>query len=99
MRSTVLTALLLVAGGTISHAQFTILPQVGFEQSRTSINYNAISASRVEGNLAASLKMDYSFKSGHGAYISLGTSPAPMSFAFDNAGELMKNYEAAKGNL
>jgi hypothetical protein len=99
MKSTVLTGLLCLATGATLHAQFSFLPQVGFEQSRTTLNYNSLSASGVEGNLRASLKMDYRLKGGHGPYVNLGTSPAPVNFAFDNAGQLMKGIQQAENHL
>src|SRR5215204_5246128 len=98
MKLTVLTGILLFAG-SIAHAQLSFLPQVGFEQSRANLNYNSLSTSNVEGNLKASLKMDYRFKGGHGPFINLGTSPAPAIFAFNNTGDLVKGFEAAENNL
>ena len=99
MKSTVLTVCLLVLAGAVCHAQLSFLPQVGFEQSRTSINYNELSTSGVSGNFRANLKADYRLKGGHGPYVSVGTSPAPMNFNFSSTGDLMQNYQSAKGNL
>jgi hypothetical protein len=98
MKSTVLTGALLLAG-TIVHAQLSFLPQVGFEQSRTTLNYNSLAASGANGNLRAGLKMDYRLKGGHGPYLNVGTSPAPINFAFDNTGQLVKGMQQAKNNL
>ena len=99
MKSTVLTCLLCIAAGGVLHAQLSFLPQIGFEQARTTLNYNSLSTSGAEGNLRASLKMDYRFKGGHGPYVNLGTSPAPIHFSFDNSGQLVKGLGAAKSNL
>ena len=99
MKSTVLTVCLFLIAGTVCHAQLSFLPQVGFEQSRTCINYNELSTSGVSGNFRANLKADYRLKGGHGPYVSLGTSPAPMNFAFSNTGSLMENYQSVKNNL
>jgi hypothetical protein len=99
MKSTVLTGVLLLATGVAAHAQLSFLPQVGFERSQTCLDYNSLSASGIEGNLKANLRVDYRFKSGHGPYVGFGTAPAPASFHFDNAGTLMKGVQSAKNNL
>ncbi len=81
-------------------AQFSLLPYAGFEQSRNRVtNTNGLSASDISRNLRAGLKMDYRLKGGHGPFISLGTSPAPVSFRFNNLGSVASSYEAAKGAL
>jgi hypothetical protein len=98
MKIIVLTGTLLLAGAT-SHAQLSFLPQVGFEQSRTTLNYNSLSTSGANGNLRAALKMDYRLKGGHGPYVNLGTSAAPIKFWFDNTGQLVKGMQQAKDNL
>lgn len=100
MKSTVLTGLLFLLTAAIAHAQLSFLPQIGFEQSRTALNYgDAGSTAGIDGNLKGSLKVGYQFKGGHTPFINLGTSPAPMNFVFDNAGSLVNSYQAAKNNL
>lgn len=100
MKSTVLTGLLFFLTATFTNAQLSLLPQIGFEQSRTTLNYgDAFSTSGVTGNFKAGLKMDYRFKGGHSPFINLGTSPAPTHFVFSDAGSLIKNYQATKNNL
>ncbi|HVF81442.1 MAG TPA: hypothetical protein VM884_05895, partial [Flavisolibacter sp.] len=100
MKSTVLTGLLFLSTGVITNAQLSFLPQVGLEQSRAALNYgNGLSALNTNGNLKAALKVDYRLKGGHAPFINLGTSPAPISFAFDNAGSLLQSYQSAKSNL
>ncbi|WP_121353073.1 hypothetical protein [Flavisolibacter nicotianae] len=90
----------LLLGGTAMRAQFSLLPYAGFEQSRNRVtNTNGLSASDISRNLRAGLKMDYRLKGGHGPFISLGTSPAPVSFRFNNLGSVASSYEAAKGAL
>ncbi len=80
-------------------AQFSLLPQVGFEQSRTTLGYSSFSQSDITSNLRASLKADFRFKGGHGPFINLGTSPAPVGFAFNNDGSLNKAWKQAQSNL
>lgn len=99
MKSTVLTAALLLLTAAVTHAQLSFLPQLGFEKGTTCLNYNELSASSMQTAFRANLKTDYRFKGGHGPYVSLGTSPAPMSFSFTNAGALTEGYNAVKNNL
>lgn len=78
---------------TALRAQFSLLPYAGFERSRTTLHYSDLSSASVNGNLKAGLKMDYRLKGGHGPFINLTTSPAPVSFAFDNAGSLLNSFQ------
>lgn len=99
MKPTLLLGCLLLAGSAV-HAQFSLLPYAGIEQSCNRVsNTNGLSASEVGGNLRAGLKMDYRLKGGHGTFLTLGTSPAPVSFHFSNAGSPANSYEAVKGAL
>lgn len=100
MKSTVLTGLVFLLAGVTAYAQLSFLPQIGFEQSRTTLNYgDALSTSGVQGNLKASLKMDYRLKGGHSPFVSVGTSPAPMNFSFADNGSLLNSYQSVKNNL
>jgi hypothetical protein len=99
MKPAVLTSILLLATGVATHAQLSFLPQVGFEQNRSTINYNHLSASGVDGNFRANLKMDYRFKGGHGPYAGIGTSAAPVTYVFNNAGVLQENLDGSDNNL
>ncbi len=99
MKSTVLTSLLFLLIGTVANAQLSFLPQVGFEQSRTTFNYGESSISGMQGNLKAGLKMDYRLKGGHSPFINLTTSPAPVNFVFSDGNSLANSYQSAKGNL
>jgi hypothetical protein len=99
MKSTVLTAVVFLLAGTVMNAQLSFLPQVGFEQSRTTVNYNALSTSGLQGNFKAGLKIDYRFKGGHSPFVNVATSPAPMNFSFSESGSLLDNMQQAKANL
>src|SRR5436853_637017 len=99
MKPLLLLGCVLLAG-TAVHAQFSLLPYAGFEQSRNTVtNTNGLAAASVNGNLKAGLKMNYQLKGGHSPFINLATSPAPVTFQFDKNGSLASNYEAVKGNL
>ena len=100
MKPALLTSFLLFIAAASLHAQLSFLPQAGFEQSRTNLMYgNGLSASDMSSNFKAALKIDYRLKGGHSPFINITTSPAPMSFAFNNLGTLENNYQAAKANL
>lgn len=90
MKPTLHALVLVLFAGTASHAQFSLTPQAGFEQSRTALNYgNGLSAADINGNIKAGLKLDYRFKTGHTPFVNLTTSPAPVNFIFDNVGSLV----------
>ncbi|HEV7332063.1 MAG TPA: hypothetical protein VGN63_13590 [Flavisolibacter sp.] len=99
MKPTLLIGCALLAG-TAVHAQFSLLPYAGFEQSNNSLRYGSgYSASDVNGNLKAGLRADYRLKGGHSPFFNLTTSPAPVSFRFDRAGSLLNAADAVRGNL
>ncbi len=99
MKPTLLLGCALLAG-TALHAQFSLLPYAGFEQSRNLLRYgNGFSASDINGNVKAGLRADYRLKGGHSPFVNLTTSPAPVNFSFNKAGSLANNYETVKNNL
>jgi hypothetical protein len=98
MKPTLPLAFLLLAGTTL-HAQFSLLPYAGFEQSRNSLRYsNGLVACDMNGNLKAGLRMDYRLKGGHSPFINVTTNPAPLRFSFDRVGALLDNVAATRGN-
>ena len=98
MKPTLLLGSLLLAGTTL-HAQFSLLPYAGFEQSHNTLSYgNGLSAADVNGNLKAGLRMDYRLKGGHSPFVNITTNPAPVSFSFNKAGSLADNVAAVRGN-
>ncbi|MBB1283445.1 hypothetical protein HRH25_03590 [Flavisolibacter sp. BT320] len=99
MKPTLLIGCVLLAG-TAAHAQFSLLPYAGFEQSNNSLRYGSgYSATAVNGNLKAGLRADYRLKGGHSPFVNITTSPAPVSFRFDRAGTLLNAANAVRGNL
>ena len=99
MKPTLLTAFSLLAASSV-YAQFSLQPQFGFEQSRTALTYGSgPAASNSSGNLKAGLKIDYRLKGGHSPFINLTTTPAPVSFAFDNAGTLVNSFQSSTPKL
>lgn len=82
---------------TSLRAQFSLLPYAGLEQSRTAMNYGDASSLSVNGNLKAGVRFNYQLKGGHSPFINLTTNPAPVHFAFDNAGSLLNTFR--EGNV
>ncbi|MDQ6608565.1 MAG: hypothetical protein M3Y85_01955, partial [Bacteroidota bacterium] len=99
MKSTVLTGILLLLIGAVAHAQLSFLPQIGFEQSHTTLNYGDAFSSGIHDNLKAGLKLDYRFKGGHSPFINLTTSPQPVGFVFNDAAYINNNYQSIKSGL
>lgn len=94
MKPLLLIAFSLLAATTLN-AQFSLIPQLGIEQSKTSLNYGSgATAAVVNGNLKAALKMDYNIK-GHTPFINLTTAPAPVNFVFDNSGALINSFQSS----
>lgn len=102
MKPAALSGLLLLFLAATAQAQFSLLPQVGFDRSKSSVSVNDqayFSPAGVKGNLKANLRLNYRFKAGHGPYISVGTAPAPLEFSFANASSLASGFSAAYGSL
>jgi len=84
--------------GTAAHAQWSLLPQLGIERPSADLRVNG---QKVTGSLdgervfKAALRTDYRFKSGHGPYASIGSSPAALRVQFDDPQDLSANYATA----
>jgi opacity protein-like surface antigen len=103
MKPAALTGMLLLMAATAS-AQLTLLPQVGFERAKTSINYNDLGSFSPLGNcgkgsMKASLRMDYRFKNGFGPFAGIASSPALVKFSFANPTAALTNYKASAASL
>ena len=102
MRSATVTSLLFVAFGYAASAQFTIQPQIGIENFRTTLNYNNLpSFSPLGGKLSpqASVRLDYKFKQGHGPFLGIATSNSVVSFNFSDPETGRNVYQASAGDL
>ena len=87
--------LFLLLCGTAS-AQLTLLPQLGFDRANTKISYNDItsfSSADAWGAFKASLRLDYRFKGGHGAYAGFGTRPGVQEIIFANPTSASSNFK------
>lgn len=103
MRTATLTGIMLVACTFAASAQqFTVLPQVGFEVSRTTLKYNNLSSfTPADRQLSPQLgmRMDYTFKKGHGPFLGLATSRSGLSYDFSDPATGMTDYKISTGNL
>ena len=85
-----------------ANAQLSFLPQLGFEQSKTLVQYNnssSFSPIGSQANLKANLRMDYRFKKSHGPYIAVGTAPGAVAFSFNDIANAATNFKAAQNSL
>jgi len=101
MRTAMITGLVAVFGYAAS-AQFSLLPQVGFENSRTNISYNNLndfSPLGVKFSPQASLRMDYKFKKGHGPFLGVSSSRSIVSFSFSDPDNGMNIFNATTGDM
>ena len=95
--------LLFVASGYVANSQrFSLLPQVGFENSKTKISYNDLASFAPEGvkfTPQASLRLNYSSKQGHGFFLGAATSRSIVSFSFTDPETLSNTYSATAGSM
>lgn len=103
MRTATLTSLLFVAWGYAANSQqLTLLPQVGFENSRTAISYNNLrSFAPLGGEFSpmAALRLDYKFKQGFGPYLTVSSSRSGVLFNFSDPENGMNNYNASRAGM
>ncbi|MBC7948083.1 MAG: hypothetical protein H7Y42_09415 [Chitinophagaceae bacterium] len=103
MRTAAFTLLCFVAFGNAMNAQrFSLLPQVGFENTKTSISYNQLSSFAPLGTKfspQASLRLNYASKLGHGFFLGAATSRSLVSFSFSNPETGMNQFKAATGSM
>src|SRR5687767_3446369 len=100
MRPPILFCLFVVFGYT-ANAQLTILPQLGFEGSRTSLEFNELASfSPLGAKLIpqAGIRLDYKTKHGHGPFLGIATSQSVVKFNFSDPETGMNAYTASKGN-
>ena len=103
MRTAALTLLSFVAFGYASKAQkFSLLPQVGFENSKTTINYNNSSPFAPAGvgfSPQVSLQFAYKSKPGHGVFLGASSSRSSVPFSFTNPETGMNSYKTLTGTM
>ncbi len=102
MRNAALILFFVALGYVANSQRFSLLPQVGFENSKTKISYNdlaSFSPVGVKFTPQASLRLNYSSKQGHGFFLGAATSRSVVSFNFTDPETLRNNFSATAGSL
>lgn len=101
MRTAALTLLCFVAFGYAMNAQrCSLLPQVGFENTKTKISYNELrSFSGVKFTPQASLRLNYASKQGHGFFLGAATSRSSILYSFADPENGMSNFKTTAANM
>jgi hypothetical protein len=103
MRSIASTGILVIATIVMNAQQrLSLTPQVGFENSKTSVNYNDLGSFAPlngEFNPQISLRLDYKFKQGFGPYIGASTSRSVVLYNFSDIENGMSLYNATKADM
>lgn len=103
MRNAAFTILCFVAFGYAANAQkFSLLPQVGFENSKTSISYNDLRSFSPQGikfSPQVSLRLNYSSKQGQGFFLGVANSRSVVSYSFTDPETGMNDFTSTTGNM
>ena len=103
MRTATLVTITFVAMSQATTAQkFTLLPQAGVENSRTTVQYNGLPSFLPAGEVLSpylGVRMDYTSKQGHGAFVGITTSHSVVSYNFSDLETGMKEYNASPGDM
>jgi hypothetical protein len=103
MRSIALTGILFIVSAIAMNAQkLSLTPQVGFENSKTSVTYNDLQSFAPLGgefNPQVSLRLDYKFKQGFGPYLGVSTSRSVVLYSFSDIENGMNLFSATKANM
>jgi hypothetical protein len=102
MRSVALSSLFIVSALAMNAQKLSLTPQVGFENSKTSVNYNDLGSFAPLGgelNPQVSLRLDYKFKQGFGPYVGASTSRSGVLYNFNDIENGMSVYNATKANM
>ena len=102
MRSIVTMALFIAFGYAMNAQKLSLTPQVGFENSKTSVTYNDLQSFAPLGgefNPQVSLRLDYKFKQGFGPYLGVSTRRSVVLYSFSDIDNGMNVYNATKANM
>ena len=100
MRNTII--LLFVFITYAANAQFVILPQAGIENSKTYIKSSDFYSFSPMGNQLAptlSVRMGYTFKSGHGAFLGISSSTPAVQLKFNDPQTARTSFKASGEDL
>ncbi|HEY1112886.1 MAG TPA: hypothetical protein VGE66_04975 [Chitinophagaceae bacterium] len=101
MRSAALPLAGLLLLSTATGAQLTLTPQIGIDNSRTELNYNGGPSFAPLGRQTdprASLRLDYRLKGGHGPFVGVASSPAPIDFSFAAPATGARDFKAGRAD-
>lgn len=101
MRSVAFVGILFIAVA-VNAQKLSLTPQVGFENSKTSVNYNDLGSFAPLGgefNPQVSLRLDYKFKQGFGPYLGASTSRSVVLYSFNDIENGMNLYNATQANM
>lgn len=103
MRTAALTLLCSVAFTMVTKAQrFSLLPQVGFENSRTLVSYNdasGFSPIGIKFSPQASLRLAYATHKGHGFFFGINSIRNSVSYEFSDPETGMSSFKANSGDM
>ena len=101
MKYLYLSSLFLIVG-FVSNAQLSVVPQLGIENSKTTVSYNQSSGFAPIGTKLspqAALRLDYKFKKGHGPFVGFATTRSGVNYTFTNPETGRTNYMASRDNM
>jgi hypothetical protein len=103
MRTAALTLISFVAFGFAAGAQkFSLLPQVGFENSNTKVRYNdlpSFSPAGVNFSPQVGLRFAYTSKPGHGIFLGAASSRNVVPFSFTDPENGMNSFKTTTGGM
>lgn len=103
MRTAALTLLSFVAFGFAAGAQkFSLLPQVGFENSKTKVRYNdlpSFSPAGINFSPQVGLRVTYTSKPGHGIFLGAASSRNVVPFSFTDPETGMNSFKTTTGSI
>jgi len=82
--------------------KFSLLPHVGFENSKTKIQYNELPSFAPAGVVTSpqvGLQLAYKIKSGHGIFLGAASSRSIVPYSFSDPESGMTNYTTATGDM
>lgn len=101
MRPAILICFFAVSGYA-ANAQFSLLPQLGLERSKTAIAFNKQAFAAPLGcrwSPQAAVRLEYTFKKSHGPFVEVATSRSIVKYDFSDAQTAASDYTATRGKM
>ncbi|MEJ7736497.1 MAG: hypothetical protein WKF97_03635 [Chitinophagaceae bacterium] len=103
MRPAMLTGIVFVAFTYAASAQkFSLLPQLGLENTRTTLKYNNLSCFSPLGSVIApklGARLEYQSKKLHGAFAGIATNRSVVSLRSSDPGSGLQSFKSSASNL